>query len=372
MKFVRNNLVFILFSGVFGLLFLTLFGLSWFLSGSGEETKAKIDEIRTEIENLHYEKLPYVSLEHDLKLATADLDKLASDERAQNRLWKTVLAPETNIAINWKPKSEEVINSTLIRQFARLTKLCSDKNVALPGSRDQGSASPFGEPPAEGTNDFGFGMTAYNGNWPNFSNEEAQKLGIQIEIIKELVGYICETVTDEHSAELVHLTRESVGRTDDSNIGPDQIDLSDYNSVLLKSNIDVESLCFEVCFIGHTSHARTFLNSLRPPYFIRNLIVERESASNAFAAAPSFDPVFPGEGSDTDETEVPVVQNVRSKFTFLIEYVTSVNRNPDEFFRSAVRIDNYDEELLGEFLLKAGHENLIKPLIEFLKKSEDA
>ena len=53
-------------------------------------------------------------------------------------------------------------------------------------------------------------MTAYNGNWPNFSNEEAQKLGIQIEIIKELVGYICETVTDEHSAELVHLTRESV------------------------------------------------------------------------------------------------------------------------------------------------------------------
>ena len=69
-----------------------------------------------------------------------------------------------------------------------------------------------------------------------------QKLGIQIEIIKELVGYICETVTDEHSAELVHLTRESVGSTDDSNIGPDQIDLSDYNSVLLKSNIDGKPL----------------------------------------------------------------------------------------------------------------------------------
>ena len=141
MKFVQNNLVFILFSGVFGLLFLTLFGLSWFLSGSGEETKAKIDEIRTEIENLHYEKLPYVSLEHDLKLATADLDKLASDERAQNRLWKTVLAPETNIAINWKPKSEEVINSTLIRQFARLTKLCSDKSVRA--SRKSGPGFRF-------------------------------------------------------------------------------------------------------------------------------------------------------------------------------------------------------------------------------------
>jgi len=372
MKFLLNNLVFIVLSGVFGLLFLILFGLSLFLSGSGEETKGKIDDIRREIENLHYEKLPYVGLEHDLKLATADLDKLASVERAQNRLWKSVLAPETNIAINWKPKSEEVINSTLIRQFTRLTKLCSDKNVALPGSRDQGSATPFGEPPAEGTNDFGFGMTAYDGNWPNFSNDEAQQLGIQIEIIKELVGYVCETVTDEHSADLVHLTRESVGRTDDPNIGPDRIDLSAYDSVLLKSRVDVESQCFEVCFIGHTSHARTFLNSLRPPYFLRNLIVERESAPNTFSATPSFGPDFSTGNLVSDESEVPVVQNVRSKFTFLIEYVTSVNRNPEEFFRTTVRKDNYDEELLGEFLLKAGHENLIKPLIEFLKKAEDA
>ncbi len=371
MKFVLNNLIFTVLCGVFGVLFLTFFGLSLFISGSGEESKGKIYKIREEIEKLQNEKLPYVGLEHDLKLATADLEKLASVERAQNRLWKTVLAPETNIAINWKPKSEEVINSTLIRQFTRLTELCSDKNIVLPGSRDQGSSSPFGEPPAEGTNDFGFGMTAYDGNWPNFSNDEAQQLGIQIEIIKELVGYVCETVTDEHSAELVHLTRESVGRTDDLNIGPDRIDLSAYNSVLLKSHLDLQSLCFEVCFIGHTSHARTFLNSLRPPYFLRNLIVDRESAPNTFSATPSFGPDFATANLASDESEVPVVQNVRSKFTFLIEYVTSVNRNPDEFYRASVRKDKFDEELLGEFLLKAGHEKLVNPLIEFLKKAED-
>ena len=215
-------------------------------------------------------------------------------------------------------------------------------------------------------------MTAYDGNWPNFSNEEAQSLGIQIEIIKELVGYVCETVTDEHQAELVHLTRESVGPTDGLNIGSDQINISSFKSVLLKSHIDVESQCFEICIIGHTSHARTFLNSLRPPYFLRNMIVERETTENSLGATPLFEPNFSGSNLEADEKEVPIVKNVQSKFTFLIEYVTSVNRNPEEFFRTAVRKESFDEERLGEFLLKAGHEKLIKPLIEFLKKAEDA
>ena len=372
MNFVKNNMAFLILSGVFGLLFLTLLIFSFFLSGSKDDAQSAIDEIRTDITNLHNQKLPYAGLEHDLKLAAADLDELASIERAQNRLWNSVLSPETNIAINWKPKSEEVITSTLIRQFTRLRNLCREKNVALPGNRDTGSSSPFGEQPEEDANDFGFGMTAYDGNWPNFSNKEAQLLGIQIEIIKELVGYVCETVTDEHPAELVHLTRESVGRTDELNIGPDRVDLSAVKTVLLKSHVEVESQCFEVCFIGHTSHARTFLNSLRPPYFLRNLIVERESTPNTFAATPSFGPDFSGGNPAAGESEVPVVENVRSKFTFLIEYVTSVNRNPDEFFRTAVRKDNFDDELLGEFLLKAGHEKLFKPLIEFLKKADDA
>jgi len=140
----------------------------------------------------------------------------------------------------------------------------------------------------------------------------------------------------------------------------------------LKSHVEVESQCFEVCFIGHTSHARTFLNSLRPPYFLRNLIVERESTTTNFAATPSLGLDFSNGNAATDESEVPVVENVRSKFTFLIEYVTSENRNPEEFFRTAVRKDNFDEDLLGEFLLKAGHEKLFKPLIEFLKKADDA
>ena len=372
MKFVKNNIIFLIFSGLFCFIFITLLILSLVYSGAKDEANAKLAVIKGDISNLHNQMLPYIGLEHDLKLATADLDELASIERGQNRLWKLVLAPESNISLNWESKSEEVINSTLIRQFTRLSDLCREKNVVLPGNNDEGPSSPFGDQSLKEAKDFGFGMTAYDGNWPNFSNEEAQLLGIQIEIIKELVGYVCETVTDEHQAELVHLTRESVGPTDGLNIGPDQINLSSFKSLLLKSHIDVESQCFEICFIGHTSHARTFLNSLRPPYFLRNMIVERETTENSFGATPLFEPDFSGSNLRADETEVPVVQNVQSKFTFLIEYVTSVNRNPEEFFQTAVRKESFDEDRLGEFLLKAGHEKLIKPLIEFLKKAEDA
>lgn len=372
MNFVKNNLIFLILSSCLGVVFITLLSISLYLSSNGDDIKDDIDGIKSDIKNLRSQKLPYLGVEHDLKLAAADLEELASIERSQNRLWKSVLAPEANISLNWKSKSEEVINSTLIRQFSRLSSLCKEKNVSLPGNGEQETSSPFGEQVEVEGNDFGFGMTAYNGNWPNFSNEEAQQLGIQIEIIKELVGYLCETVTDEHSAELVHITRESVGRTDGLNIGTDQVDLSAVKSVLLESHANIESQCFEICFIGHTSHARTFLNSLRPPYFLRNLIVEREISERSFSPSPSFGPDFSEGNPSEQESEVPVVQNVRSKFSFLIEYVTAVNRNPDEFFRTSVRKENFDEEFLQNFLIKAGHEKLFKALIEFLSNQDDA
>ena len=81
MKFVKNNMVFLILSGVFGLLFLTLLIFSFFLSGSKDEDQNKINEVREEITNLHNQMLPYVGLDHDLKLAAADLDELASIER---------------------------------------------------------------------------------------------------------------------------------------------------------------------------------------------------------------------------------------------------------------------------------------------------
>ena len=57
-----------------------------------------------------------------------------------------------------------------------------------------------------------------------------------------------------------------------------------------------------------------FFELVTPSYFLRNLIVERESAPNTFSATPSFGPDFSTGNLVSDESEVPVVQSVRSKF----------------------------------------------------------
>ena len=154
MKFVKNNILFLIFSGLFCFIFILLLISALFYSGAKDEANDKLAEIKRDINNLHNQMLPYVGLEHDLKLAAADLDELASIERGQNRLWKLVLAPEANISLNWEPKSEEVINSTLIRQFTRLSDLCREKNVVLPGNNDEGPSSPFGDQSLKGIQRF--------------------------------------------------------------------------------------------------------------------------------------------------------------------------------------------------------------------------
>ena len=108
MNFVKNNLIFLILSSCLGVVFITLLSISLYLSSNGDDIKDDIDGIKSDIKNLRSQKLPYLGVEHDLKLAAADLEELASIERSQNRLWKSVLAPEANISLNWKSKSEEV------------------------------------------------------------------------------------------------------------------------------------------------------------------------------------------------------------------------------------------------------------------------
>ena len=371
MNFIKNNKLFVSLLLLAVIIFSALLGFGFILSGNRQELIKEIGRTQNDISSFKNEMLPYLGLDYDLKLASEDLETFASIERHQNRLWSMVLASENNLSRKWSKKSTDSVNSMLTLQYTRLRKLCREKNIVLPGNRSTGSALPFQAQPEEVTNEFGFGMTAYDGNWPNFSEEEAQKLGVQIEIIKELIGFVGKAVTPEHPIELVHIKREPVGRTDERNIAMDQIELEDRKDFLLRTSLSLTSMGFELSFIGHTPHARTFLNSLSPPYFLRDLKVVREdTAGSNSAPAPGFD--FAPEGSPTEESELPIVQDVRSKFTFLVEYVTDIDRGPEEFFKRIIRKENYDEEKLSEFLEKSGHGKLIDSLLEFLSKREDA
>ena len=133
MNYIKNNSIFlaILFIAITIFISLLLFSVRY-----SEETELLIINIKQSQKDIdkHRNKiLPFLGLDYEITNARRDLDKLALIEREQNRLWKTVLSAENNIAINWTPKDTDSINSILIRQYTQLRKLSRVKNIALPG-----------------------------------------------------------------------------------------------------------------------------------------------------------------------------------------------------------------------------------------------
>ena len=254
MKFIKSNLL--LFSVLLTALvvFSVLLTFSLMTSGKIEDLKSEISDAESRIKSQRSEKMPFEGLDYELDMARKDLVRLAALERAQNRLWGQVLASENNLSKTWKKKSPESINSSLIRQYTQLRELCRSKNVVLPGGSQGGPATPFLDAPSQPAEEFGFGLKSYDGNWPNFSSEEAQLLGVQIEIIKQLVGFVSESATKDYPLRLAYIHREPVGETDEGNIGDDLLELDDRRPACLR-RMASSTICVEIQFVGITSHA---------------------------------------------------------------------------------------------------------------------
>ena len=57
---------------------------------------------------------------------------------------------------------------------------------------------------------------------------------------------------------------------------------------------------------------------------------------------------------------LPVVQNVVSTFTLLIEYVYDLDRDLEKFLKSSLNKDEIDNEILTKFLNSSGNSKLLK------------
>ena len=55
---------------------------------------------------------------------------------------------------------------------------------------------------------------------------------------------------------------------------------------------------------------------------------------------------------------MPIVQDVRSKYSFLIEYVIDVKRDHEQFFKKTLNDESIDIEIMTDFLEKAGHSKI--------------
>jgi hypothetical protein len=358
MSFFKQNKLF--FTVIIVCMFL-FFGLQLVSCNLSEEIDKKTSLITKENQNsklLQEDLLNYQGLIEDLRSANADLLLLSELEKEQHRFWENILDENQNIFTSWKKKSPESINADITRLYTQLREICKEKNIYFEEENIQ-NIVPFGLDNQETETKYGFGLSSYDGFWPSFSNEEARMLGIQSKVVAKMIEYLSESSTPEHAITLIQILRESVGEEDSQHIAGDLLTITNLENKLVRFEEGINSFVFLIKFRCHTSHARSFINQLRPPFLLRDFMVSRSNDGNNFNVSnqTSVSP-FDNEQMESEQP-LPIVQNVESEFSLLIEYVYEVNRDIETFLIHSMKNENVNKNILGKFLEASGNSKLI-------------
>ncbi len=361
MKFLKQNKLFI---STLLLCFITFSCLQIVSCNSSDNLESIISLINKEgklAQAIEEDLLNYEGLSEDSELAIQDLATLAKLERDQHRFWAGILNENQNIFSNWKNKSPESINADLTRMYSQLRETCAKNNIDI--NKDEvTNLNPFGGNRETNENKYGFGLSSYDGFWPSFSKEEAKLLGIQSKIIGTLVDFLSESSSVRHRIKLVQILRESVGEEDSQHITDDKLTYPNLINKLVRFNQGIKSFAFLIKFKAHTSHARSFINQLRPPFLLRDLVVSRLSeniSGNNNSTIQS--PFSNNDSNDNFEQPLPIVQNVESTFTLLIEYIYEINREFEPFITLSLKTEKKDsakEEVLKQLLELSGNSKI--------------
>ena len=373
-SFFKQNLLYILLSTFCVSIFVVLIYLSFKLSTNTDLLIDDAQSLNDDLNDIAQQITYFEHVENDITEANKDLNLLASNEKELSLFLRYIFNETENVSDKWSSKSAESVNAALTRLLPRLRKKCADSNIILPSSDlPDTSAGLFKNDESKGEDSsFGFSFESYDGFWPSFSTEEARSLGIQTEIVKEIVNYLSLSTDDNHSVAILALQRESVGEVDRSNIGGDAINVSEIRNDLLRDINEIESYIFKLSIQTQTVPLRKLFNKLRPPFLIRefNINPVEEQNVNEFQTAQSTPDPFSLEPS-AEEKFLPIVSKVDSKVDLILEYVVSSNRNLDSLFSSLSHLDDAPSEILFEWLESAGHISLIEKAREIFNEKNN-
>ncbi len=269
-----------------------------------EETLERLSSLRAEEDMEKYTP-------KDLEIALSEWKGWTALAKEQSLFWKEFLNHEENAHLNHQQKSSSTINTEISRFLSQLSRLCEQEKVKF--GVGAFNPSPFlddaPEPPK-----FGFGFSGYDGFWPSFDKEEANKLAIQAKIIKSLVEYLLNSYDETETLHLLSIKRESVGETDAKHIKDDLLILQQ-EEMLLRREGFVGSYVFETSFAGKTRNARSFVNQLRPPFSLRSIRVSRQNEDKGAAGG------FFSANKSSDQEILPIIRDITSIFTMQVEYV---------------------------------------------------
>ena len=355
-------------------LFVFLFFLNSSVKNSLNETVLKINRVHQKLDSINEELLLYTSLDTDHDIAVNNLAYLADIEKNQKGFWKNLLNEKENHYLGWKKRTPEAVNAEITKLFTNLRNQSNNAQLSLP-SEEGSSDSGFLNTTDTEAETYGFGLSSYDGFWPNFNDEESMKLDIQGKIIKQIVGFLCNSTDDTYPIALLEIKREPVGTTDQKHIASDKINLDGKSGFLLRGNLEIQTFVFELKFRSHTSHARSFVNQLRPPFLIRNFRVERlleDSQPSSFQGGAGISPFGDeSEGEPSAKKLLPVVTDVKSDFTILIEYLISPRKGISALNLIGLLKEGSNSETYVKFLTDSGNGELIKEAQDLLLKHED-
>jgi hypothetical protein len=368
MNFLKANKTF----SILIVLFICIFSILQFIScsatGDIETALNLISKESSSIINLEEELLLYDGLENEVIESKNDLIQLSKIEKTQSRFWQSIINPDENIFLNFNDKSSESINADLTRLYSSLRDLCSSNNIIFKQATLSNSITNFGDNTTVDEEKYGFGLSSYDGFWPSFSKQEAKLLGVQSKIIATMVEYLANSSDEKYAITLVQIQRESAGSVDSNHIGDDELSSQNYESNLIRYEDKIGSFAFTVSFQSHTSHARSFINQLRTPFLVRDIKVNRSTISNESILAPGFASPF-GEEEQKKSLQLPIVKDVKSTFTLLIEYIYEIDRDFENFILQNIKSFDIDEDVLKLFLEETGNSKLLSKIQKNFKKS---
>ena len=317
MKNFKTSLL-ILFTVNF-IIFCSLLVWSIITNNKLTEDLDKLDSLSQQSEQLEGTILHSKIIEHDLAESISQHEQAISLIRDTVNFKEDLINEQENLISKYKNKSVSAINGEINRLLPSLRKRCESSEVAMVGLGQSAENSFTFEDNSENSNQYGFGFSAYDGFWPNFDKSEANLLGLQSAVIKEIIDFVA-TAANGSSLKLISIKREAVGKTDEKYIGNEKLE-SIKNKVF--GNLDnVQSLVFEIQFQGKTNQARTFFNQLRPPYCLvkfSSLRKTKEKSNEQDDSFISFSKV------DKKTDILPIIHDIDSQFTFLFEYIYEID-----------------------------------------------
>ena len=101
---------------------------------------------------------------------------------------------------------------------------------------------------------------------------------------------------------------------------------------------------------------------------VRDIKVNRSTISNESILSPGSASPF-GEEEQKKSLQLPIVKDVKSTLTLLIEYIYEIDRDFENFILENMKSFDIDEDVLKLFLEETGNSKLFPKIQKNFKKS---